>query len=242
MTQPKRDTARDAPRETPPGNTASAGVDALIRRLRDEGVAQGRAEATKIEQEARQMATRIRAEAEIEAERLIAEARQEAAALKAAGEDALRLAMRDTVLRMTAVLTRAVNEKVQRLITTELEREEFLQQLILEVARRGRDEAGFEPGEAMEIVLPRELIGIEELRRNPLELREGSLSHFVLAVASEVLEAGVHFSVAEDEAHGIRLRLLDKQIEIDLTDEKVAEVILAHLQPRFRAILEGTVK
>ncbi|MFW6259176.1 MAG: hypothetical protein ACOC26_06755 [Halochromatium sp.] len=234
MTQANRDTVPDV--------AASAGVDALITRLRDEGVAKGREEAARIEQEARQQAARIRSEAEAEAERLINDARQEAAALKTAGEDALRLAMRDTVLRMTAVLTRAVNEKVRRLITTELEREEFLQQLILEVARRGRDEAGLEAGEAMEIVLPRELIGIEELRRNPLELREGSLSHFVLAVASDVLGEGVHFSVAEDEAHGIRLRLKDQQIEIDLTDEKVAEVILAHLQPRFRAILEGTVK
>lgn len=227
---------------TTPSSAASAGVDALIQRLRNEGVAKGREEAARIEQEARQLATRIRSEAEAEAEWLIAEARQEAAALKAAGEDALRLAMRDTVLRMTAVLTGAVSEKVRRLITTELEREEFLQQLILEVAGRGRDEAGLEPGDQVAIVLPRELIGIEELRRNPLELREGSLSHFVLAVASEVLEEGVTFQVAEDEAHGIRMRLKNKQIEIDLSDEKVAELILAHLQPRFRAILEGTVK
>ncbi|MEA1049170.1 hypothetical protein U5801_05015 [Lamprobacter modestohalophilus] len=242
MTEPKLETARDTARETPPASATSAGVDALIQRLRDEGVAKGRTEAAQIEQEARQQAARIRGEAEAEAERLINAARQEAAALKTAGEDALRLAMRDTVLRMTAVLTGAISEKVRRLITTELEREEFLQRLILEVARRGRDEAGIEPGDAVEIVLPRELIGIEELRRNPLELREGSLSHFVLAVASEVLEEGVNFQVSDDEAHGIRIRLRNKQIEIDLSDEKVAELILAHLQPRFRAILEGTVK
>lgn len=242
MTEPKLETARDTARETPPASATSAGVDALIRRLRDDGVAKGRTEAAQIEQEARQQAARIRSEAEAEAERLINDARQEAAALKTAGEDALRLAMRDTVLRMTAVLTGAISEKVRRLITTELEREEFLQRLILEVARRGRDEAGIEPGDQVEIVLPHELIGIEELRRNPLELREGSLSHFVLAVASEVLEEGVNFQVSDDEAHGIRIRLRNKQIEIDLSDEKVAELILAHLQPRFRAILEGTVK
>jgi len=242
MTEPKHETARDGGRQIPPASATSAGVDALIQRLRDEGVAKGRDEAARIEHEARQQAARIRAEAEAEAERLIADAQKEASALKTAGEDALRLAMRDTVLRMTAVLTGAISEKVRRLITTELEREEFLQQVILEVARRGRDEAGIAPGDQVEIVLPRELIGIEELRRNPLELREGSLSHFVLAVASEVLEEGVNFQVSDDEAHGIRIRLRNKQIEIDLSDEKVAELILAHLQPRFRAILEGTVK
>jgi V/A-type H+-transporting ATPase subunit E len=234
MNQPGRDKAAGTP--------TAAGVEALIARLRDEGVAKGREEAGRIEREAQNKAASLRREAEAEAERVRAEARQEAAALRTAGEDALRLAMRDTVLELKAVLTREVNEKVHRLITTELKREAFLRELILEVARRGRDEAGAEPEDAMEVVLPHELVSIEELRRNPLELREGSLSHFVLAVASEVLGDGVRFTVAEDDAHGIRIRLQDKHLEIDLTDTKVAELILAHLQPRFRAILEGTVK
>jgi V/A-type H+-transporting ATPase subunit E len=231
-----------AGRHKSPTTPTAAGVDTLITRLRDEGVARGRAEAARIERDAQLGAARLKREAEAEAERVLAEARQEATALKTAGEDALRLAMRDTVLELKAVLTREVNEKVHRLITTELKREEFLQQLILEVARRGRDEAGVTPDEVMEVVLPHELVSIEELRRNPLELREGSLSHFVLAVASEVLGEGVRFTVAEDDASGIRIRLQDKHVEIDLTDEKVAELILAHLQPRFRAILDGTVK
>ncbi len=234
MSQPGRNKADNTP--------TAAGVDALIARLRDEGVAQGREEAARIQREAQQQAARLKRDAEAEAERVLAEARKEAEALKTAGEDALRLAMRDTVLALKAVLTREVNEKVHRLITTELKREEFLRRLILEVARRGRDEAGVTPGEAMTVVLPHELVSIEELRRNPLELREGSLSHFVLAVASEVLGDGVRFTVAEDDASGIRIRLQDKHVEIDLTDEKVTELILAHLQPRFRAILEGTVK
>lgn len=220
----------------------SSGVEALIARLREEGVGKGREEADRIEREARQRAAEILREAEADAKQIVTAAQREAAALKTAGEDALKLAMRDTVLQLRAVLTREVNESVRRLITAELKREEFLQRLILEVARRGRDEAGVEPGEAMEVVLPHELVAIEELRRNPLELKEGSLSHFVLAVASEALEQGVTFAVAEDDAAGIRIRLKDKRIEIDLTDEKVAELILAHLQPRFRAILEGTVK
>lgn len=232
---------KPASNETP-SPLPSSGVEGLIERLRDEGVAAGRAEAERIEREARQRAAEILRRAEAEAKEVVAAAQREAVSLRTAGEDALKLAMRDTVLQLRAVLTREVNESVRRLITTELEREAFLQRLILEVARRGRHEAGVEPGDAMEVVLPQELVGIEELRRNPLELKEGSLSHFVLAVASEALEQGVTFAVADDDANGIRIRLKDKSLEIDLTDEKVAELILAHLQPRFRAILEGTVR
>ena len=225
-----------------PATLPSSGVEALIARLRDEGVAKGRDEAGRIEDEARRRAAEILREAEAEASRIVTAARRESDSLKTAGEDALKLAMRDAVLQLRAVLTREVNENVRRLITAHLKREEFIERLILEVARRGRDEAGAEPGEAMEIVLPRELVGIEELRRNPLELKEGSLSHFVLAVASEALQEGVTFAVAEDDAAGIRIGFKDKSLEIDLTDEKVALLILAHLQPRFRAILEGTVR
>ena len=225
-----------------PGNLPSSGVEALITRLREEGVARGQEAAERIETAAQRRAGEILREAEAEARRLVSEAQRETSSLRAAGEDALKLAMRDTVLQLRAVLTREVNDSVRRLITAELKREDFLQKLILEVARRARDEAGIAAGDALEITLPHELVGIEELRRNPLELKEGSLSHFVLAVASEALNEGVTFAVADDDAAGIRIRVKDKSLEIDLTDDKVAELILAHLQPRFRAILEGTVK
>jgi len=220
----------------------AAGVEALIERLREEGVARGRDAAASMERAAEKKAADIEREARLEAERLLETARREAEALRTAGEDALRLAMRDTVLELRAALTREVNEKVRRLISAELQREAFLQKLILEVARRARDEVGIEAGDHLEVVLPRELVSLEELRRNPLELREGSLSHFVLAVASEVLGDGVRFTVAEDGQRGIRIRLDDRHLEIDLTEDKVADLIIGHLQPRFRAVLEGTVK
>ncbi len=94
----------------------------------------------------------------------------------------------------------------------------------------------------MEVQLPKALVSPEELRRNPLELREGSLSHFVLSLAGNILAAGVSFAVDHQDSRGIRLYLQDKDVHIDLTDDKVAAILLAHLQPRFRAILEGTVK
>ena len=92
------------------------------------------------------------------------------------------------------------------------------------------------------VLLPRALVGLEELRRNPLELSEGSLSHFVLSVAGNVLAEGVSFGVADNDARGIYLHPEDKNVEIELTDEAVSALLLQHLQPRFRAILEGTVR
>lgn len=221
---------------------ASSGVEALIERLRDEGVQVGREEAERIEAEARRHAAHLVRDAEARAKQLVEAAHQEAEALKKGGEEALRIAMRDTILRLKAELSDRFSDEVKRLIAAQMEQETFLQRLILEVAAQGRSEAGIDSGQAVEVQLPKALVSPEELRRNPLELREGSLSHFVLSLAGNVLAAGVTFAVDHQESRGIRLYLKDKDIHIDLTDDKVASLLLAHLQPRFRAILEGTVK
>jgi len=221
---------------------ASSGVEALIERLREQGVDAGRAEADKILVEARRRAAQIVHEAETQAAELVEAARQETRMLQTGGEEALRIAMRDTVLRLKGELTGRFSAEVRRLIAVAMDQEAFLKQLILAVAGRAREEAGVDAGDAVQIQLPRALVGLEELRRNPLELREGSLSHFVLSLAGNVLAEGVTFGVVGDDARGICLYLKDKDVTIDLTDEKVAALLLQHLQPRFRAILEGTVK
>lgn len=221
---------------------ASSGVEALIERLREQGVEAGRAEADAIVAEARRRAAQIVHEAEAQAAELIEAARKETRALQTGGEEALRIAMRDTVLRLKVELTERFSAEVRRLIAVAMDQEAFLKQLILEVAGRAREEAGVDAGEAVRVLLPRALVGLEELRRNPLELREGSLSHFVLSLAGNVLAKGMSFGVAGEDGRGICLYLKDKDVTIDLTDEKVAALLLQHLQPRFRAILEGTVK
>jgi V/A-type H+-transporting ATPase subunit E len=221
---------------------ASSGVEALIERLREEGVAAGRAMAQEIEAEAQRQAAQTVREAQGRAEQLVTEARKASEALRKGGEEALRIAMRDTVLHLKGQLMEQFSAEVRRLIAVAMEQEEFLRQLILEVAGRAREQAGVDAGQPVKLLLPRALVGLEELRRNPLELREGSLSHFVLSVAGNVLAEGVTFGVAGDDARGIRLQLEGKDVGIELTDEAVAELLLQHLQPRFRAILEGTVK
>ncbi|MBK1708098.1 hypothetical protein [Marichromatium gracile] len=225
-----------------PEGLASSGIETLIARLREEGVSAGRDQAGEIERAARRQAGEIERAANERAAAIVEEARREAEALRKGGEEALRIAMRDTVLRLKSELSDRFSDEVKRLIAAELEQQSFLQQLILEVGRAARAEAGIDAGQAVDIQLPKALVGPEELRRNPLELREGSLSHFVLSIAGNVLAEGVTFSVGDDDSQGIRLSLRDQDVQIDLTDDKVAALLLAHLQPRFRAILEGMVK
>ena len=80
-----------------------------------------------------------------------------------------------------------------------------------------------------------------ELRRRPEALTEGSLAHLAAAEAGRMLREGVVLLPADDGAQGIRLQLVERGVSIDLTDRAVAAVLLAHLQPRFRALLEGVI-
>jgi V/A-type H+/Na+-transporting ATPase subunit E len=228
--------------ETPLNGLPSSGVEALIERLRDEGVSEGRREAQALITAARHESEQILRQAKETAETILHQARAESETVRNAGEEALRTAMRDTVLKMKGHLSTRFNEEVQRLVTAEMAQEAFLKRLILEVAGRARRDAGIDQADGVEILLPEDVVGLEELRRHPEKLREGSLSHFVLSVANGLLRDGVDLRGSDLLDGGIRITLQGGEIQVDLTPEKVTEVLLEHLHPRFRAILEGTVK
>ena len=94
----------------------------------------------------------------------------------------------------------------------------------------------------MEIHLPRDVVGLDSLRRDPGELADGELSRFVQALSEECFRKGVTFGQMGGRHGGLKIHLEDRAMTIDLTDEAVAALLLQHLQPRFRALLEGIVR
>lgn len=219
----------------------SNGVETLIERLRDEGVAKGRQEAELIVRDAERRSEWLVGQAQEEAARMLAKAREEGERLKRSTHEALQVAARDTVLNLKAHLSAQFTAQVGRLVSRELSDEALLVKLILELVGRVREDLRLDEAGRGEVVLPRDVIGIEELRRHPEQLKKGTLSHFVLVMAEEMLREGVSFVVAEKNQEGLRLRLNEGEMEIDLTVEAVTGLLMAHLQPRFRALLEGIV-
>jgi len=100
---------------------ASSGVEVLIQRLRQQGVSAGNTARDEITSKAEQEAARILKEARERADKFVEDAREEADRLQKAGEDALRIAGRDSVLRMRETVTTYFEERVKRLASTELE-------------------------------------------------------------------------------------------------------------------------
>ena len=220
----------------------SSGVDALIAKLRDQGVAAGRGEAEKIVAAARAEARQIVEKANRDARQHIEAAHKEGDAYQSAGEEAVKTAMRDTILDMKSRLMQRFSADVRRLVSEEMGKDETLKQMVLELVSRAREDAGLDKAARVEVILPEKVAGLDELRRNPAELQKGPATRYVLGLADRMLREGVTFSGSEEVEVGVRVRIVENDITIDVTDEAIAALLLRHLQPRFRAVLEGIVK
>lgn len=221
---------------------ASSGVEQLIERLREQAVNAGQAKAEDIVSNAQKRASWLIGEAEQEAKNIVKKAQAEADAVTNAGTDALNLAARDTLLRLRDTLLGSFSQEVQRVVGEQMASQVFIEQLILALAGKIRDKTALDNSRNMTLILPENVIGVEELRKNPEELQQGALSHLTAAIAGDLLRAGVHFDVSDEIKSGLVIRLDGNAMQIDFTDEAVSALLLQHLQPRFRALLQGIVK
>jgi len=222
--------------------TTSSGVEALIEKLRHEGVASGQEKAEDIVVNAQKQADWLLEEARLEARTLLDKTHTEVAAMKMAAEDALQLAARNALLKLRDTLLSSFNQEVMQRVNIELENEDFIAQLILALASNVRNKMGLDETESLKIQLPDSIVGVNELKQNPEELTEGFLSRYTALMATELLREGVSFEVAEDLTGGLKIKLEGDQMVIDFTEETVTALLLEHIQPRFRALLQGIVK
>ena len=220
---------------------ASSGVEQLIARLRDEGVKAGKAEAGAIVEKATTEAETILSEAKAKATQIVDDARQESEQLEAAGKEALRMATRDTILRFQEELMDYFNERVRVLVSEELEDRKTLASLILTVAGKTSRESGVADAKEIELLLPAQVLSVEELKRQPKQVR-AKLTQFVKGVAQGTWREGVTFKALHPDAKGIRVHVEGKDLEVDLTAKAVSDILLEHMQPRFRALMQGIIQ
>ncbi|MBA4503398.1 ATPase [Marinobacterium marinum] len=219
---------------------AASGVEALIERLREQGVEQGQREAAELIEDAERRADWLLEQARQEAENLRRSAREDADRLRRAGEDALKLAARDMQLQLREQLSHAFSDRVKLQVSELFDSDVFIREVIREVVVQACQEATLCTLPKVEVLLPAGIVGLEELRRNPHAYRQGKLSLFVQEQLNLQLREGVTLDL--HDGRGIRIRCNGDDAEIDLSDRALAELLLRHLQPRFRAILEGVIR
>lgn len=108
-------------------------IEAFVNRLQADGVEAGQAEAAKILALAEQQAQARLAEAAVEAKRIVAHAEAESHTIRERTETELKLAARDTVLRLQEALTGALQAVLVDAVREKLDDADFLSGLIRDV-------------------------------------------------------------------------------------------------------------
>ena len=207
----------------------SSGVQELIDRIRDEGVQSALDEAARILVEARAQAARIVSDAKAEAAGMKKEAEAAMEREQTATIEALRIAARDTELELRSAVLAAFEEHVHRLVTDVTMDRSVLRDMILVLAGRAAED--FIKDRDAVILVPYRLAD-----ETPPELEE-FLRRSALSLSAEVLRKGIELIPSSQVQGGARVRLVDDDLEIDLSDEALSAMMLRLLLPRYRRIL-----
>ncbi|MCK9622939.1 MAG: hypothetical protein M0R47_20685 [Methylobacter sp.] len=210
-------------------NTESS-VQALIDRIRDQGVQSANREAARILADAEAKASQLLADAQKQVEQLRAKATADIEAEQAAAQEALKLSARDTVTRLKNLVGTAFETFVRRLVTTSTQDRELMKNLVLVLAGHSADE--FIKDKKIQILLSDALL----TGQSDPKLRELG-KQTILSLSSDMLREGVELIPSSSVEGGAKVRLVGEQLEIDLSDKAIAKLLAGQLLPRFHALL-----
>jgi len=210
----------------------SSGVQELINRIRDQGVRSGQEEADRILADAKEQAARMiaAAEAEIEARQSKAQARLEAD--EASSIASLEIAARDSALELQSAVVVAFERQVKRLVSNITQDGSFLKALVLVLGGHAADE--YIGDKDIQVFASQFAFDEESGPEVEERVREATL-----AIGSDMLREGIELVPSEDIDGGVRVRVVEDNLEIDLSSEAISKLLLRHMLPRFRALLSG---
>lgn len=216
----------------------NSGVQQLIDKLKHQGVVAGEKQAEQIIKDAQKKASDILTKAELEADKLLSDTRGKLESERKSSHEAIKTAFRDTELALRSKLREAFSTHLGRLVSLELEDKAFIKQLVLAIA--GAKAAEAQAGN-IEILVPAK--ACETDKEEALLSPEGKqkLQHLVLGITNDMLRNGIELKPSADLKGGIKVRLVGKDLEIDLTDEALTNLLLKYLLPRYREIVSGQI-
>ena len=215
----------------------SSGVKDLISRLKDEGVQAGRQEAGKIRKEAEERASKIVADAKAKAEQILRQAHIKNEAEKVNAHESLRVAVRDTEIELQAGLKKAFESHVKRLVSKEVKDEGFLRELLLAIV--GSTAQKVPEDQDVEVLIPEDVLTTSDKGTSVTDKGNERLRNFVRSGTGEMLREGVELKAASEFKGGIKVKLAGEDVVFDFSEDALSDLILKHLLPRYRAIVEG---
>lgn len=219
----------------------TSGVQELIDRLKNEGVADGQEKGERIVADAESRAKWLIAQAEEEAAQILVDAKKEADFITQAGKDALRMAFRDCELSLKNHLTVAFAEKINRLVSDALEDQHVLVDMICEIAGQVNPER--KP--ATLLISYKDHTSANPSTDTDAEVNENDndpLYQFVAGQAKHMLDQGINIVLNTAHQSAITIKFEDGKTEVLLSEKTVSELIMQYLQPRFKTLLDGLIQ
>jgi V/A-type H+-transporting ATPase subunit E len=190
----------------------------LLDKIQKQGVDEARQKAHAIEEQARADAKKILEDAKKEAEAIVLRGKQEAASMEASGKEALTHAGRDLILRLKEEIKVVFAHLIQTEVKAALGPEtlgEIIVRMVEAWNKKGID--------SLELLLSK-----DDASKMEKYLR-GKLS-------AEMMKGMVIKPVASVEA-GFRIKEKDGTSYLSLTDEGLAEIIQAFLNPKLSQVI-----
>lgn len=194
-------------------------LDALIAKIKSEGLAKAENEADKIKTDARAEADKLIKNAQSEAAKIKEEAQQEAARMQASGESALQNSARDLILAVRKKLESVFQEIIKEEMNARM-REQVLLSAIDKLFQSWDGKA-------------------EDFKLELSEEDSKAILSALQAKLADKLKAGLEIKAVEDLESGFKVSIKDGSAYYDFTDEALSEVLSRFLNPRFSALIKN---
>jgi V/A-type H+-transporting ATPase subunit E len=233
--------------DTPTPDSDATGVQDLIDKLKHAGVSQGREEAEQLVAEARAEAMALIDQARTECSEMVARATEEAKQIEVNGKQALNLAARDATLKLKEQLQHEFEKELGDLVGQSLQDHDLIRQMILEITAAAVTSPEASSGEGQTQVEGQVQTDSQPSGKLQLLISAGNdpeankkLDEFVRGLSAEFLAKGVQLQVAGEPDSGVRVKLLQSEVEIELTATALTKWLMRFLAPRFRSVIEAS--
>ncbi|MHC4695406.1 MAG: hypothetical protein ACYTFA_01540 [Planctomycetota bacterium] len=201
-------------------------IEAFIDRLQSDGVEAGQAAAEKIRAEAEQQASQAIAEARTEAQQIIADAEAQCEKTRSRFETEMKLAARDTVVRLQETLAHALRGVLAAGVGQQLDDAGFLRELLRDLVSQ-YVKADIEGAGAIQINVSKEMRHKLALWAIETSRAEHNTHGRVVDLYGGLTAAGFEYSIAEGTA--------------EITVESVVNVLSDLVSAELREILTGAI-
>lgn len=197
-------------------------LQGLLKKIEEDGVKKVEAERETVLAKASEEAAKTVADAQAEADKLIADAKAESDKLQRAGEENLRQASRDVLIALEKEINAQLGQLAKAAAGQALSAEVMAD--IVKIMVQGYAQQGNE-ATSIEALAP----------ADKLEALEG----LIRAALGQQLEGGIQLRPITGVDAGLKVSLSGGSIYHDFTDEAIAEMISAYVNPRILAILKS---